>query len=65
VSYPLLLAVLLLVVIAWRLLARQVERCPDCGSAREHDHPICDCGYVFEYPETDEPMEYGDPDEEV
>jgi hypothetical protein len=62
-TYPLILAILLLVVVAWRLLARRVERCPDCGRTRQDEDPICECGYVFEYPDDDEPLEYGDPDE--
>lgn len=64
-TYPLLIAILLLVVVVWRLLARRVERCPDCGRRREGDHPICECGYVFEYPDDGEPLEYGDPDDDV
>ena len=61
--WSLLFAGLLLVVVALKYSRRPAERCPDCGRRREADHPICDCGWVFEYPEGDDPLEYGDPDD--
>ncbi len=62
-TLPLLLALLLLAVALWRWLSRGVERCPDCGLKRDDGYPICDCGHVFEYPEDDSPLEYGDPED--
>ncbi|MCZ6632298.1 MAG: hypothetical protein O7G87_02770 [bacterium] len=53
----------LLLVLLYKVFAPTVERCPDCSQKREDDTPICDCGWVFEYPEDDTPLEYGDPDE--
>ena len=63
-TLPLVLAGIFLAVVAWRWLASNVERCPDCGLRRDGDYPICECGYVYEYPEDSEPLEYGDPDDE-
>ncbi|MDP6776031.1 MAG: hypothetical protein QGI83_04630 [Candidatus Latescibacteria bacterium] len=60
----LLFAGLLIVIVAVKYLHKPAERCPDCGRAREGDHPICDCGWVYEYPDDGEPLEYGDPDED-
>ena len=58
----LILAVLLFVIIA-KYLVKPSERCPECSEIRVDENPICSCGWVFEYPEDDEPIEYGDPDE--
>ena len=52
-----------LLAVAWKLLGSRVERCPECGRIRESGYPICDCGWVFEYPDDDHPLEYGDPDD--
>jgi len=60
-----LLAVTLLIVLVARLRRTPVERCPECGEARQDDHPICPCGWVFEYPDDGLPLEYGDPDDAV
>ncbi len=62
-TLTLFFAGLLIVVVAVKYLRRPVEKCPDCGLPRDGDHPICDCGWVFEYPDDGSPMEYGDPDD--
>ena len=61
--YTVLISGALIAVFIVKVLLKSTERCPDCGEKREDDHPICECGWVFEYPDDDEPMEYGDPDE--
>ena len=61
----LLIAGALLLAIFLKVFAKSVERCPECGQKREDQTPICPCGWVFEYPEDDEPLEYGDPHEPV
>lgn len=61
--YTVLIAAVLLVVCALKYLFKPAETCPECGRKREGDGPICPCGWVFEYPEDSEPLEYGDPDE--
>ena len=63
--YTLLIVGALLIVLVSRVLFRSVETCPECGQKREGDGPICPCGWVFEYPEDDAPLEYGDPDDDV
>lgn len=55
-------AAVVIVIIARLMRRRSVERCPDCDRPRESDHPICECGWVFEYPDDGAPLEYGDPD---
>lgn len=59
-----LFAFVLIAVVALKYLRKPVERCPECHTPRDGDYPICECGYVFEFPdEDDEPFDYGgDPD---
>jgi len=60
----LLFAGVLIVVVALKYLYKPAPRCPECHTPRDGDHPICECGYVFEFPdEEDEPFEYSDPDD--
>ena len=61
-GYTLLFAGTLLVVLTLKYLVKPAARCPECGQKRESDTPICPCGWIFEYPEDDAPLEYGDPD---
>ena len=61
--YTLLIAGTLLIAVLFRYLSRPAEACPECGLKREDDTPICSCGWVFEYPEDDDPLEYGDPED--
>lgn len=53
----------LLIVLLLKRFYKPGERCPECGRKREEDEPICPCGWVFEYPDDDAPLEYGDPDD--
>ena len=62
--YTLLLTGVLLTVLLFKYLAKPGERCPGCGQKREDDHPICPCGWAFEFPDDDAPLEYGDPDDD-
>ena len=55
----LLIALALVAVLVYRCAGPRAERCPECQRKREDDHPICPCGWVYEYPETDQPLEYG------
>lgn len=57
-----LIGAALLIVLAARFLRGTKPRCPECGLPRENDHPICECGWVFEYPDDELPIEYGDPE---
>lgn len=42
-------AVFLLVVVALKYFAPESTACPQCGQAREDDHPLCTgCGWIFE-----------------
>ncbi len=60
----LLFAGVLIVVVALKYLHKPTPRCPECHTPRDGDHPICECGYVFEFPDDDdEPFEYSDSDE--
>ena len=61
----LLIGLALVAVLAVRFLGQKVERCPDCHQKRVDDTPICECGWVFEYPEDNEPLEYGSSPEEA
>ena len=61
--YTLLIAGALLIVIVFRYLFKPAERCPECGRKREADGPLCPCGWAFEYPQGDDPLEYGDPED--
>ena len=63
-AYGLLFTALIAIVLVFRFLLPRAERCPDCGLKREDDHPICACGWVYEFPDDGDPLEYGDPDEE-
>lgn len=63
--YTTIFAIVLIIVILAKYLYKPVERCPECNTPRESDHPICPCGYVFEFPEDDDPLEYGDPEDSV
>lgn len=49
-----------MVVAALKYLHKPTPRCPECHTPRDGDHPICECGYVFEFPDDDEPFEYSD-----
>lgn len=57
-----LIGLVLLLALGFRYLKPAVERCPDCHALREEDNPICSCGWVFEYPDSNEPLEYGEDD---
>ena len=59
----LVLAAVLVIVLAVKLLHRPTEACPECGTVREAESPICPCGWVFEYPEDEQPLEYGSPED--
>ena len=61
--YSIIFAAILIFVVLAKYLNNPAERCPECGTVRESDHPICTCGYVFEFPDDDEPLEYGDPED--
>ncbi len=60
--HTIVFATVLIVVVLIKYLHKPVERCPECNTPREADHPICPCGYVFEFPD-DNPLEYGDPED--
>ncbi|MDA0748326.1 MAG: hypothetical protein O2954_17555 [bacterium] len=60
-----LIGAAVLLVVAAKYLYHPAERCPDCGLKREDNTPICECGWVFEFPEDDSPLEYGEPDEDA
>lgn len=62
--YSLLIAAAVLIVILFRTILKPGERCPECGQKREGDAPICACGWVFEYPDSDDPLEYGPQDDD-
>jgi hypothetical protein len=51
-------AVLLAVLARW--LGRPGERCPECGLRREEGSPLCSCGWIFETPEREDDLEYGE-----
>jgi hypothetical protein len=51
-------AALLAVLARW--LGRPGERCPECGLRRAEDAPLCSCGWIFEPPEGEDDLEYGD-----
>lgn len=59
----LLIGLALIVVLVARFARPGIERCPDCNRKREDDEPICPCGWVFEYPDDGEPLEYGTSEE--
>lgn len=60
----LLFAALILIVVLVKYLHKPAQRCPECNAVRESDHPICACGYVFEFPnDDDEPFEYAESDD--
>ena len=61
--YTFLIAAALLAAIVTRYAVTRTQRCPECGRKREEDAPICSCGWIFEYPEDCEPLEYGEPDD--
>ena len=62
--YSLLFALLLIAVVLIKYLYKPAERCPECHAVRESDHPICACGYVFEFPEDDDDdFEYAESDD--
>ena len=51
------------ILLKW-LTRQQGERCPDCGTPRQEDEPLCTaCGWVYEVPGEDED-DYGEPEEE-
>ena len=56
----LLFACLLLVVIAVRFFGRRRQRCPQCFTPREEDHPLCrECGWIFD-DDSSEDDDYGE-----
>jgi hypothetical protein len=55
----LLIGLAIVIVLVVRLWGPTTERCPDCHLKRVDDDPICECGWVFEYPEDNQPLEYG------
>ncbi|MBT4140941.1 MAG: hypothetical protein HOE48_23740 [Candidatus Latescibacteria bacterium] len=60
----LLFAGILIFVVASKYLYKPTPRCPECHTPQDGDYPICECGYVFEFPdEDDDPIEYGDPND--
>ena len=59
VLYACILAAVLVVVVAVKVLRKPTEACPECGTVREAGSPICSCGWVFAYPEDGQPLEYG------
>ena len=61
--YTALILVAVFVALVGKYLYKPSEKCPECGEIRVDDRPICQCGWVFEYPDDDQPIEYGDPDE--
>jgi hypothetical protein len=65
VTTTILIALALLIAIGARYLRTGPERCPDCNEIRETDTPICSCGWIFEVPDDDMPLEYGDPTDET
>lgn len=58
----LLFAGVLITVVILKYVYKPTERCPDCHTPRDGTHPICACGYVFEFPDDDDPLEYSDSD---
>ena len=60
-TLALLFAGFLLVVVVARYLPRK-ERCPECSSVRDPEHPLCpDCGWIYESDDeisTDEDDDY-------
>ncbi len=61
--YTLLFAGTILFVVAAKYLWKSSETCPDCGQTRIDENPICSCGWVYEYPDDENPLEYGDPND--
>lgn len=64
VLIPLLFAGVIALAVLARWLGRPGERCPECGTRRDGDAPICACGWIFETPETEDDLEYVGEDEE-
>ena len=60
----LLIAIALLAALVGKYLLPSRERCPECQAIRKDDSPICSCGWIFDPPEDDQPLEYGDSDED-
>ena len=59
----LLFACLLLVIIAVRFFGKRRQRCPECFSPREGDHPLCrECGWIYD-DDASEDDDYGEPEE--
>lgn len=58
--FALLFPAIILAAVLVRWLGRPGERCPECGVRREGDAPICACGWVFETPETEDDLDYGE-----
>lgn len=61
----LLIALALIAALAARYVLPQKARCPECGAVREDDAPICGCGWIFDIPDDDSPLEYGEPDDDL
>lgn len=59
----LLFAGVIIIVVIVKYLYKPAERCPECQTIRAHDHPICPCGYVFEFPDDDDVLEYSASDD--
>ncbi|MBM3278949.1 MAG: hypothetical protein FJY95_12835 [Candidatus Handelsmanbacteria bacterium] len=58
--WPLLFTIFLLVVVALKYLRPRAKGCPQCGAAREGDHPLCIvCGWIYDSP-ADRDEDYGE-----
>ena len=64
VSYSLLFAAALIVVLIFKYALPRKERCPQCFTLRDGAHPLChECSWIYDVPGEDD-SDYGDVEEE-
>ena len=59
-TISLLFAAALIVVLIAKYALPKRERCPQCFTRRDPDHPLCrDCGWIYDVPGDDDD-DYGE-----
>jgi hypothetical protein len=63
-TYSLLFAAALILVLIVKYCVPKKERCPQCFTPRDPDHPLCaECGWIYDVP-GEEDDDYGELEKE-
>ena len=62
VSWSLIFACVIIVTVILKYAIPRRERCPQCTTVRDPEHPLCaECGWIYEVP-GEEDDDYGEPE---